>query len=87
MKESPFRKCVACNQMISRNHMLRVVKTKEGKIFVDISQKADGRGAYVCKSTDCLLKAITKKGFNRSLSCQIPSEVYEEMERLLKDEF
>ena len=65
--------------MIPRDNMLRVVKNKEGNVFLDISQKVDGRGAYVCKTNICIDKAIEKKSFARTLKCNVPMSVFEEI--------
>ena len=77
-KTMPLRKCVACGQMIPKNEMFRVVKTEDG-ISLDLTYKAQGRGAYVCRKLECIELAEKKKGFNRSLKCPVNQEVIDSL--------
>ena len=61
--------------------MMRVLKTAENEICLDVTGKKNGRGAYVCKSKDCLQKAGKNKGLERSFKMSIPKEVYETLEK------
>ena len=74
----PLRKCVACNVMKKKNELFRVVKVKE-EIFLDLTMKGQGRGAYVCKNADCIALAEKKKSFNRALKCMVKSEVIDSL--------
>lgn len=86
MKKIPMRQCVGCRDMVSKKEMIRVIKTKEGEIFLDATGKMNGRGAYICKKSECLTKAIKSKSLEKSLKTPIPSEIYdflkEELERI-----
>ena len=73
-KALPLRKCVACGNMVPKNELFRLVKTESG-ISVDLTYKAQGRGAYVCRSSECIQLAQKKKAFNRSLRCPVSEEV------------
>ena len=73
-KPLPLRKCVACGQMISKDQLFRVVKI-DGKAQLDLSYKAQGRGAYVCKNSKCVAMAEKKKSFNRALKGLVSEEV------------
>ena len=73
-KELPLRKCVACNKMFPRDQLFRVVKL-EGQAQLDLSYKAQGRGAYVCKNADCVALAEKKRAFNRALKSSVSEEV------------
>lgn len=75
-KAEPLRKCLGCNEMIGKKGLLRIVRDKEGEIFLDPTGKKNGRGAYICRDMECFEKAVKKKAFERSLKCQIPEEVY-----------
>ncbi len=77
-KSLPLRKCVACMQMKSKDELFRVVKTAKG-ISLDTTFKAQGRGAYVCRSKECIDLAAKKKSFNRSLKCQVSEEVIKDL--------
>ena len=61
--------------------MLRVLKTTQGPIVLDVTGKKNGRGAYLCKSVECLKKAKKNKGLERSFKMSIPNEVYEDLEK------
>ena len=77
MKRIPERMCIACREMKPKGEMLRVIKPKEGDIFIDRTGKAAGRGAYICDSETCVNKCIKAKLFNKAFSAQIPDDVYE----------
>ena len=87
-KKIPMRKCMGCGEMLPKRELVRVVKTKisedeEGneqyEISLDLTGKKAGRGAYICKSAECLKKARKAKRFERALEIQIPEEVYDRM--------
>ena len=78
IKKVPLRKCIGCNEMKNKKEMMRVLKTPEGEIVLDVTGRKNGRGAYLCFSKECL-----HKGLERSLKMQIPQEVYENLEREL----
>lgn len=80
-KKIPMRQCVGCGQMKSKKEMMRVLKTAEGDIVLDVTGKKNGRGAYLCKSLDCLKTARKTKGLERSLKMSIPDEVYDSLEK------
>lgn len=82
-KKIPMRMCCGCNQMKPKGELVRVVKDKEGNISVDFIGKQNGRGAYICKSQDCLSKAIKTKRIERCLDIQIPDDIYQR----LREEF
>lgn len=87
-KKIPMRQCVGCNEMKSKREMIRVLKTTEEEIVLDTTGKKNGRGAYICPSSECLERAKKSKGLERSLKMAIPQEIYEklreEMERIEK---
>ena len=60
--------------------LVRVLRTPEGEVVLDLTGKKSGRGAYICKKASCLKKAQKSKRIETSLECPIPSEVYERME-------
>ena len=67
--------------MKQKKEMMRVLKTPEDEIILDVTGKKNGRGAYLCKSRECLLKARKNKGLERSFKMSIPGEVYDSLER------
>lgn len=81
-KKIPLRQCVGCGEMKSKKEMLRILKVADtNEIVLDVSGKKNGRGAYICKNRDCLMKAIRNKGLERSIKTGIPQEVYLSLER------
>lgn len=84
MKKITLRKCLATNTMLPKEDLLRVVKSKEGNIFVDLTSKANGRGAYISKSMDALTLAKKKKVFERAFECEVPESLYIEIEEIIK---
>lgn len=83
-KKVPFRKCTGCGEMKSKKEMIRIIKTPEDEIVIDATGKKNGRGAYICNSFICFEKAKKMKALERSLKVSIPTEVYEELEKELK---
>lgn len=82
-KKVPLRMCAGCGEMKSKKEMIRVLKTPEGEIVIDTTGKKNGRGAYLCSSSDCFKKAIKTKGLERSLKMSIPDEIIEMLEKEL----
>ena len=80
-KKVPIRQCVGCGEMKSKKEMMRILKTAEGDIVLDVTGKKNGRGAYLCKSDECLKKARKTKGIERSFKMSIPAEVYDNLEK------
>ena len=80
-KKIPMRQCVGCKEMKSKREMMRVLKTAEGPIVIDTTGRKNGRGAYLCMTKECLVKARKNKGLERSFKMSIPDEVYEELEK------
>ena len=81
-KKIPQRKCVGCNEMKDKKSLLRIVRSPEGEISLDLTGKKNGRGAYVCPDKDCITKAVKEKRLERALEKAISDEVYN---KLLED--
>lgn len=84
-KKIPLRQCIGCGEMKNKKDMMRVLRTAENEICLDITGKKNGRGAYVCKSRECLKLARRNKGLERSFKTGIPNEVYDTLEREFED--
>ena len=82
-KKIPLRQCVGCREMKGKKEMVRILKTTEGDIVLDMTGKKNGRGAYLCRSMECLKKARKNRSLERSLKMAIPSEVYDSLEKEL----
>ena len=83
IKKVPMRKCLGCNESFPKKELVRVVRTPENNVIIDKTGKANGRGAYVCKSKECLKKAIKSKRISHSLEVEIPPELMEELTKEL----
>ena len=68
-----------------KKDMLRVLKTAENEFCLDATGKKNGRGAYICRSRECLLQARKNKGLERSFKTSIPKEVYDALEKEFED--
>ena len=79
-KKIPLRKCTGCGEQKPKKELVRVVKTPNGEILLDLTSKASGRGAYICNNAECLKKARKSKRIDRTFEMTIPDEVYKQME-------
>ncbi len=77
------RTCCACRTVREKKDLVRVVRNKEGEVSLDLTGKANGRGAYLCRDAACLAKARKSKAIDRALGVTIPDEVYERFEKEL----
>ena len=84
-RKIPTRKCIGCGEQKSKRDLVRIVRSKEGDISMDMTGKKNGRGAYICKSGDCLTKAIRSKGLERSFKMAIPEEIYEQLKKEMNE--
>lgn len=85
-KKVPLRMCAGCGEMFDKRSLVRVVKSPDGEVSLDLTGKKAGRGAYVCKNPECLRKARKKRAFERSFRIAIDPEVYDKMEAEIADE-
>lgn len=84
-KKIPLRMCKGCGEMFDKRTLVRVVRSPEGEVSLDLTGKKSGRGAYVCKNPECLAKARKKKAFERELAVQISDDIYDQMEEEMKN--
>ena len=84
-KKKPERRCISCNEKREKNELLRIVRTPEKNIEIDLTGKKNGRGAYICKSEDCLNKIIKSKKLERSFEIEINPDFYEEIRGVIID--
>lgn len=80
-KKVSLRQCVGCGEMKDKKEMMRVLKSAEGLVSLDMTGRKNGRGAYLCKRGECLWKARKNKGLERSFKMRIPDEIYEDLEK------
>lgn len=84
-KKTPMRMCLGCGEMMPKRSMIRVVKSPEGEISLDLTGKKAGRGAYICRSCECFEKARKARKFEKAFSCRIEDEIYDKMEGELSE--
>ena len=82
-KKIPMRMCVGCREMKPKKELLRVVKSPEGQVSIYVTGRKPGRGAYVCKSAQCLEKAIRQRQLERAFECALSEETNESLNREL----
>lgn len=85
-RKTPMRLCLGCRTMKSKRELLRVVKTPQGEIELDITGKKAGRGAYICPNSDCLQKAVKSKGLEKSLRTSISGDILQLLKEKLTGE-
>ncbi|MDC3414102.1 YlxR family protein [Aquibacillus sp. 3ASR75-11] len=83
-KKVPMRKCVVTNEMKPKRELVRVVRNKDGEVFVDPTGKKNGRGAYVTKQFDVIDKAQTTKALERQLNTTIDPSIYKQLKQLIE---
>lgn len=85
MKKEPQRTCLGCKESKDKKELIRIVKQNDGKIFIDKTGKANGRGAYICNNIDCLEKAIKSKRLENNFETKIDNEIYESLRGVIID--
>lgn len=83
-KKIPMRRCTGCNSQKPKKELVRIVRSPQGEISLDITGRKPGRGAYLCPDAACLAKAQKAKRLERAFETQIPAEVYEEISRQIE---
>ena len=86
VKRTRPRTCVGCGESTCKKELLRIVRTTDGKVKIDLSGRAPGRGAYICPDIKCLSRAKTKKTLEKALKINVSSEIYDQLEELIKAE-
>ncbi len=85
MKKIPMRRCVATNESYPKKQLLRIVRNKEGEVSVDLTGKANGKGAYILKDPEALQLAIKKNAIAKALDTEIPETVYEQIRKVIDE--
>ncbi len=85
IKKIPMRTCVVTGEKCAKKDLLRIVRTTDGEVKPDLTGKLNGRGAYIKKDIETLEKAIKSNALARHLECQISSEVYEEIRKVINN--
>ncbi len=83
-RKIPLRSCVVTGEKLDKRELLRIVRSKDGEVKVDLTGKMNGRGAYIKRDVKVLEEAIKKKSLERKLECEISNEVYDEIRKILE---
>ena len=83
MKKVPMRSCVVTGEKCEKRDLLRVVRDKDGHVFIDVSGKANGRGAYLKRDLEVIKKAKKSKILDRRLEVIVPDSIYEELVNMI----
>ena len=86
MRKIPMRKCVVTQERFPKKDLIRVVRTPEKTVEIDLTGKKNGHGAYISKSLDTLVLAKKNKALQRALEIEITEEVYQELESIITNE-
>jgi uncharacterized protein len=89
-RKIPQRKCVACQEMMPKKELIRIVRSPEGGILIDLTGKKPGRGAYLCGKVNCFKLAKKSKAFERALKVPVSADIYDRLEQdfiKVEDEF
>lgn len=84
-KKIPMRQCMGCRERKPKKELIRVVRSPEGAVHLDLYGKASGRGVYICPNADCLKKAIRAKALDRNLEVTVPESVLDELRKELEE--
>ena len=85
-KKIPMRQCLGCREMKPKRELIRAVRSPEGEVSLDFRGKKPGRGAYVCRSPECLKRAIKSKALSRAFGVEIPQSVMELLHEQMESE-
>ena len=84
-KKIPMRMCVACRTMRPKKELVRIVRTPEGEVLADTTGRMNGRGAYVCRDTECLKKAIKIRALERALEVKVEESLYDALKEAFEN--
>lgn len=84
MKKIPMRSCVITKEKLSKQELIRIVRTPEKEVLVDLTGKLNGKGAYLKKDINVINKAFKSKQLNKILDIEVPDKIYEELKEMLE---
>ena len=86
MKKVPLRMCLGCREMKPKKEVIRVVKSPDSEISLDLTGKKPGRGAYVCGDMNCFKRVVKSNALSRAFSMQIPENIMEDLKNHIGEE-
>lgn len=85
VRKTPLRTCVVTKEIKPKKELVRVCANKDGEVIVDLTGKANGRGAYLTLSEEVINKAKSSKALQHKLKVVIPDEIYQQLLELVKN--
>lgn len=84
VRKQPLRQCIGCGQMKDKRELIRIIKTPEDEILLDVTGKKNGRGAYICPDSVCMEKVRKTKALDRAYKMTVSEDVYEKLYEEMK---
>ncbi|MFC4557161.1 RNase P modulator RnpM [Virgibacillus kekensis] len=81
-RKVPLRKCIVTNEMKPKKELIRIVRNKEGEVFVDPTGKKNGRGAYVSNDVEVIEKAKKTGIIGRQLNTKVDLSIYDDLKNV-----
>ncbi len=81
VKRIPLRKCVACQEMKAKKELIRIVKTPDEQLLIDLTGKKSGRGAYLCGKVECFKLAKKSRSLDKALKHKVGEAIYDQLEQ------
>lgn len=85
-KKIPMRKCLVCGEMKPKKELIRIVRPPDGEIAADMTGKKSGRGAYICRTGECISLARKQKRLEKAFSCKVDDSVYDALENTVSED-
>ena len=85
MKKTPERQCLGCRTKNAKRDLVRVVRSPEGAVSLDLTGKKSGRGAYICPRVECLRRVVKSRALERQLKVEIPGELVSALEQQMEN--
>ena len=84
-KKIPMRSCVVTREKCEKKDLIRIVRTPESEVKIDLTGKLNGRGAYIKRELSVIEKAKKSKALDRHLEVNVPDTIYEELKNIISD--
>lgn len=78
-----MRSCIVTGEKLDKKSLIRVVRDNTGRVFIDESGKANGRGAYLKRDLEVINKAMKNKILDRRLEVEVSADIYEELLKMI----
>lgn len=86
-RKVPLRKCIVTNELKPKKQLIRIVRSPEGKVVVDVTGKKSGRGAYISPTEKCIEQLKEKNLLSRHLKTKVNARIYDELYEIIERDF